>query len=148
MQVLPDPRQPVVSSMDGLGAALEIAREFGRHAGRTWYAGAVLDRGRDLLIVHRRPHPDFDGPLQALLCGRAPLELWPARFTRDELVDVREQVWSLDEILEIDTVVLPQDGSGLLVHVGGSVTRAQTELDRIALGVAVALPPRGAAALR
>jgi hypothetical protein len=146
--LVPDPRAAVAVPPDALADALELAREFGRHAGRTWYAGAALDADRGVVIVHRRPHPDFDGPLLALLSGRAPLELWPARFTRDELVDVREQVWSLDEILEIDTVVLPQDGSGLLVHVGGSVTRAQAELDRIALGVAVALPPRGAAALR
>jgi hypothetical protein len=99
-------------------------------------------------VVHRRPHPDFDAAVLALVGDRVPVELWPARFTRDELVDVEETVWGLDEVLDIEAVVRPADGSGLLVHVGGSVSRAQVELDRVALGVAVALPPRDGALAR
>jgi len=127
-------------------ALAAVAREYGHHAGRRFFAGVALDTGRRALTVYRVPNPDFDGEILRLLEGDVAVSLADAPHTREELLVAREQVWGLSGSLPITSVSVPVDGTRLLVVAEAPESDVQAALDRVVPGMAVA--STGRAALR
>jgi len=123
-------------------ALAELAREYGHHAGRHYFAGVVADHLGHAITIYRVPDADFDGEVVTLLDGDVEVRLVDAPHTRDELVVARERVWALAEELPITSISLPPDGTRLTVVCDAPVDDVQVELDRVAPGMATATSGR------
>lgn len=131
--------QPVETVEDVLADAAEQIRQYGNHAGRFSFAGVrVQDEG---LVVYRVPNPGFDDEVRALL-GDVPVEIVDAVHSRAELMIAREAAWTVRGGFEVESVVLPDDGSRVRVFVAGSTWDAQEALDREVPGCVEIIPSR------
>jgi hypothetical protein len=117
-------------------AVADLARQYGHHAGRSWFTSARAADGT--VTVCRVPDPAFDSELLVMLGTGVPVTLKDARFTRQELIIAREEAWVLADDLKIDAITIPDDGSGINVFVHASVADAQAVLDRRLPGMATA----------
>lgn len=124
---------------DVLADAAEQIRQYGNHAGRFSFAGVRVQDGG--LLVHRVPNPAFDGEVRALL-GDVPVEILDAVHSRAELMVAREAAWTVTGAFEVESVVLPDDGSRVRVFVAGSTWDAQEALDREVPGCAEVVASR------
>jgi len=121
-----------------VSAAADVAREYGHHAGRSWFAGVTADHPDRTLTVYRVAHSDFDVHMRALVPADIDVVFIDAAHSRDELQVARERVWDLAPELTIEAVAVPVDGSVLTVVVTGIESDAQTVLDRVVPGMASA----------
>ncbi len=120
---------PFGSSKDAAAVA-DLARQFGHHAGRTWFSGARADETRGLVTIYRVPNRAFDDELRLLVGESVPLEFQDSLHTRDELIVARETAWTFADSLQIEAITIPDDGSGINVYVHVPVASAQETLDR------------------
>jgi hypothetical protein len=124
---------------DVLTEAMDRVRQFGSHAGRFSYSGVRVDG--DVMTVYRVPNPGFDLEVRTLL-GDVPYRLEDAAHPRADLIVVREMAWLIEGGFEVESVVVPEDGSKVRVFVAGSTWDAQEELDRAAPGCAEVVASR------
>lgn len=120
-------------------AVADLARQFGHHAGRAWFSGARADETRGLVTIYRVPNRAFDDELRLMVGDAVPLEFQDSLHTREELIVARETAWSFADILQIEAITIPDDGSGINVYVNVPVTTAQETLDRFLPRVAKAI---------
>ena len=111
-------------------AVADLARQFGHHAGRTWFSGARADETRGVVTIYRVPNRGFDDELRLLVGDAAQLEFQDSLHTRDELIVARETAWGFADSLQIEAITIPDDGSGINVYVNIPVASAQETLDR------------------
>lgn len=132
---------PYGASRD-IATIAEMARQFGHHAGRSWFSGARADEETGSVTVYRVPNGSFDDELRLVLGPDVPVLVQDARFTRDELIVAREEAWAYGDDLQIDAITIPDDGSGINVFVHVPVDDAQAVLNRTLPGMARARDAR------
>ena len=130
MEGAPEPFDPDVAGL------ADVAREFGHHAGRTWFAGVLPDHERRAVTVYRVPNRAFDSEVRTLLDGDVAVHLADAPHTRDDLLVAREHVWGLADSLSITAISVPVDGTRLAVVADAPEDEVQAALDRVVPGLA------------
>ena len=116
---------------EALEAAAERARQYGHHLGKLRFAGARVDEDAGSLQVFRVAGTGtFDDDCRAVVGDDVALTFLDATHSYYDLTIAREVAWSIEGDFEVESVVVPDDGSRIRVFVRGSEWDAQAQLDR------------------
>jgi hypothetical protein len=116
---------------EALEAAAERARQYGHHLGKLRFAGVRIDEDAGSLAVYRVPGTGtFDDDCRAVVGDDVALSFLDATHAYYDLTIAREVAWSIQGDFEVESVVIPEDGSRIRVFVRGSEWDAQAQLDR------------------
>lgn len=127
---------PTTGSRPDVDLALDVVRLYGNNTGRDWYAGVRASTEDDEIVVFRKANADFDGAVAKLVPDGVRVTFLDAPHSRAELLEARERVIDLTDVISLVDVRIPADGTQLRVAVGGSVQDAEQLLRQQVPGMA------------